>query len=77
MSALDQEQDGDLPVLCSSLSDWRWFIVHLLGIDSAAYAYVDRLCRQFGGEYEIEIDPNLFLDHIGRVAFTNDREGAA
>ena len=69
-------RDDHFPLPGSDLSDWRWFIAHLLGVHSPHFKYLDRLCREHGVGYVIEMDSDLFLDHIARVAFTNDHEGA-
>ena len=74
MSELDQEKDFNLPPCFATLSDWRWFAGRNLGMDSAAYAYLERLCQEHGPDYEIELEPSAFLLHIGMVAHTNAHE---
>ena len=76
MKDLDRESDADLPPNGADLGRWRFFIFGLLGGDSAAFAYLDHLCTMFGPDYSVDLAPDLFLDHIARVAFTNDREAA-
>jgi hypothetical protein len=66
------DEDG-MPLPCSSLGVWAFFIYELLGYDSPAFSYMNELCLQFGTDYEIETDPQLFLTHVGLVAFGRDR----
>jgi hypothetical protein len=72
---MSDPEDSELPEPGSTLGAWAFFVFELLGCDSPAFRYVLRLCHEHGAGYVIEMDSNMFLDHIARVAFTNDREG--
>lgn len=70
MNNLDHTSDGDLPSQGSTLGDWRFFVFRNIGPDTTACAYIETLCEKFGPEYEIDLEPIKFLEHIGMVAFT-------
>lgn len=74
MSDLDRESDADLPPVGSDLGRWRFFA--FINLDAPHFAYLDLLCDKFGPDWVVEQSPELFLDHVARVAFTNDREAA-
>lgn len=74
MSDLDRPEDFDLPPCFATLADWRWFTARNLGMDSEAFAYLERLCHEHGPDYVVEVEPSAFLLHVGMVAHTNAHE---
>ena len=71
MNDLDRESDGELPKMGANLSDWRWFA--LRNLEQVHFEYLDKLCQDFGVDYEVEQSPEVFLAHIAVVGFENDR----
>jgi hypothetical protein len=74
LNSEDRETDGDLPPLNSTLSDWRWFVFRNIGPDSEAHQYLEELCEKFGADYLVEQEPLVFLNHVGWVAYENNRK---
>ncbi len=71
MSELDRDQDGELPKRGATLSDWRFFAFQ--NLDRVHFEYLDKLCKDFGVDYVVDQDSNIFLQHVGWVGFENDR----
>lgn len=67
---MDEEYDV-LPAKGSDLSDWRFFAIQAFGIESPMVNYLETLCRQFTPQYEIDMQPGQFLDHLARINHTS------
>jgi hypothetical protein len=73
MDPFERESDFDFPPKGSDLSRWRIFIMRVMGDESEAFVYLDLLCKQFGPDYTIDLDPNIFMEHVAWVAFSMSR----
>lgn len=60
----------------STLGDWSYFILGLLGPDSAAFQLADWQCLQFGIDYIVEQEPEVFLAFLVRAPHSSDRRVA-
>ena len=73
MNDLAREEDGELPRVGATSSDWRWFAFRNLG--QVHFDYLDQLCKKFGADWVVDQEPSVFLSHVAMVGFENDRRG--
>jgi hypothetical protein len=66
---------GDSPNPSWGLSDWRFFAFQEFGPDSAAFSYLDELCRKFGVDCKDTPIPEIFFDHIAKLNHSRFIEG--